>query len=63
MNKKQVKIIFSGVLITATLLIFLDMINNAVLETIDVMQVVPHIMDTPTELNDSLHKISVNDSI
>ena len=62
MNKKQVKIIFNGILIVATLLIVLDMINTAVLETIDVMQVVPYIMDTPTELNDSLHKISVNDN-
>ena len=57
MNKKQVKIIFNGILIVATLLILVGMINTAVLETIDVMQVVPHIMDTPTELNDSLPNI------
>ena len=40
--------ILTGILIVATLLILLDMINTAVLETIDVMQVVPHIMDSPS---------------
>ena len=49
MNKKQVKIIFNGILIVVGLLILTGIINTVVLETIDVLENVPHIMDTPPD--------------
>lgn len=49
MNKKQVKIIFNGILLVVGLLILAGIINTVVLETIDVLEDVPHIMDTPPD--------------
>jgi hypothetical protein len=63
MNKKQVKIIFNGILIVATLLIVLDMINTVVLETTDVLEDVPHIMDTPPDESSVYYDYTIEDSI
>tara|TARA_R110000787_G_scaffold279592_1_gene389779 strand:- start:631 stop:807 length:177 start_codon:yes stop_codon:yes gene_type:complete len=49
MNKEQVKIIFNGILLVVGLLILVGTINTVVLETIDVLENVPHIMDTPPD--------------
>tara|TARA_R110000782_G_scaffold261688_1_gene353460 strand:- start:400 stop:594 length:195 start_codon:yes stop_codon:yes gene_type:complete len=48
-NKKQVKIIFNGILIVVGLLLLAGIINNVVLQTLDVLEDVPHIMDTPPD--------------
>ena len=49
MNKKQTIKVFNGLLIVIILFIVIHGINTVVLETIDVLEDVPNIMDSPPD--------------
>ena len=49
MNKKQVKIIFNGILIVVAILTSVSILTTVALETVDILEDVSHIMDTPPD--------------
>jgi len=64
MNKKQTTKVFNWLLIVVILFIVTDSIHTAVLETVDVLQDVPHIMDIPRdETFDIDPKIDLSDTM
>jgi hypothetical protein len=64
MNKKQTTKVFNWLLIVVILFIVIDSIHNVILETVDVLQDVPHIMDIPRdETFDIDPKIDLSDTM
>jgi hypothetical protein len=64
MNKKQTTKVFNWLLIVVILFIVTDSIHTAILETVDVLQDVPHIMDIPRdETFDINPKIDLSDTM
>jgi|SaaInl85LU_5_DNA_1037374.scaffolds.fasta_scaffold25599_4 hypothetical protein len=64
MNKKQTTKVFNWLLIVVILFIVTDSIHTAILETVDVLQDVPHIMDIPRdETFDIDPKIDLSDTM
>jgi hypothetical protein len=64
MNKKQTTKVFNWLLIVVILFIVIDSIHTAILETVDVLQDVPHIMDIPRdETFDINPKIDLSDTM
>lgn len=64
MNKKQTTKVFNWLLIVVILFIVIDSIHTAILETVDVLQYVPHIMDIPRdETLDIDPKIDLSDTM
>lgn len=64
MNKKQTTRVFNGLLIMVILFIVIDSIYTAILETVEVMQYVPHIMDIPKdEKFETNFKIDLSDTM
>lgn len=64
MNKKQTTRVFNGLLIMVILFIVIDSIYTAILETVEVMQYVPHIMDTPKDEKFEINfKIDLSDTM
>lgn len=64
MNKKQTTRVFNGLLIMVILFIVIDSIYTAILETVEVMQYVPHIMDIPKDEKFEINfKIDLSDTI
>lgn len=64
MNKKHTTKVFNWLLIVVILFIVIDSIHNVILETVDVLQDVPHIMDIPRdETFDIDPKIDLSDTM
>ena len=64
MNKKQTTKFFNWLLIVVILFIVTDSIHTVILETVDVLQDVPHIMDIPRdETFDIDPKIDLSDTM
>ncbi len=63
MNKKQTIKVFNGSLIVIILFIVIYRINTVVLETIDVLEDVPNIMDTPPDESFVYYDYTIEDSI
>lgn len=63
MNKKQTIKVFNWLLIVIILFIVIHGINTVVLETIDVLEDVPNIMDSPPDDASVYYDYTIEDSI